>query len=121
MSMNETVHTALSAIILLVLAGVVVYGFALLAALFGGEQTLGGKIRRAIEANPDLGLGVPCAGIAAIAIVAAMLKAFQSDAENTGNLSFTAFDMQFSGPSGPVTLWVICFLSIVAAIRLLRR
>ena len=121
MSMHETVHTALSAIILLALAGVVVYGLVLLAGLFGADEGLGGKIRRAIRQNPELGIGVPCAAIGALALVAAMLKAFQRDAEDTGTLSFTAFDMQFSGPSGPVTLWVISFLSIVAAIRLLRR
>lgn len=121
MSISETVHFALSALILLALAGVVVYGIVLLIALFGAEQGLGGKWRAFIHRSPDLSIGIPCAGIAAVALVAAMLKAFVADGGQGGDLSITAFDMQFSGPSGPVTLWVICFLAIVGAIRMLRK
>jgi len=121
MSISETVHFALSILILLALVGVVVYGIVLLIALFGAEEGFGGKLRTFIHKSPDLSVGIPCAGIASVALVATMLKAFMQNGGEGGNLQIVAFDMQFSGPSGPVTLWVVCFLAIVGAIRMLRR
>jgi hypothetical protein len=101
--------------------GLVGYALALALAAFGkAEQaSLSGRLRAWFQSAPAQNLGLPCAGISAFAIVAIMLQAFQLPMEN-GTLSLKAFGLEFSGPSGPITLWVICFLAIVIALKLLR-
>lgn len=34
-------------------------------------------------------------------------------------LSFKAFGLEFTGPAGPVSLWVICYLAMAASMKLL--
>jgi hypothetical protein len=34
-------------------------------------------------------------------------------------VSFKAFGLEFSGPAGPVTLWVLCYLALVGSVRLI--
>jgi hypothetical protein len=65
-------------------------------------------------------IGLPCAAISAFAIVAVLLKAFPPSANAAGQLQIKAFGLEFTGPSGPITLWLMCFLAFVFALRLLR-
>jgi hypothetical protein len=58
--------------------------------------------------------------MSAFAIVAVLLKAFPPATNAAGQLSLKAFGLEFSGPSGPITLWLLCFLGFVIALRLLR-
>jgi hypothetical protein len=39
----------------------------------------------------------------------------EKDAEK---LTFKAFNLEFSGPAGPVTLWIVIYLTLVASIRI---
>jgi hypothetical protein len=57
-------------------------------------------------------LGLPAAALASLAIVL-FLEA------KSGRIEFEGFGFKFRGASGEVILWVICFLAIVAAIKLL--
>jgi hypothetical protein len=57
-------------------------------------------------------IGLPCAGLAALCIVVAL--------ENTsGPIEFEGLGFKFKGASGPIVLWVVCFLAITAAIKIL--
>ena len=56
--------------------------------------------------------GVPLSAISAT-LVLAMFRAAQ------GNIEFEALSFKFKGASGPTVLWIFCFLSLVAALRLL--
>jgi hypothetical protein len=58
--------------------------------------------------------------ISAFAVVAVLLRAFPPNLGVDNALSFKAFGLEFSGPSGPITLWLICFLGLVVALKLLR-
>jgi len=58
-------------------------------------------------------IGLPMAAIAAFVLVA-YLK--QKPGEG---ITFKALGIEFSGPSGEAILWVICFMSITLAIKLL--
>ncbi|MBV9286801.1 MAG: hypothetical protein JO288_03095 [Hyphomicrobiales bacterium] len=58
--------------------------------------------------------------MAAFAIVTILLRAFPSSQAGNDSLSFKAFGLEFSGPSGPITLWLMCFLGFVIALKLLR-
>jgi hypothetical protein len=53
--------------------------------------------------------------------MAALLAAFIVVAHRNpeGPVKFEGLGMKFVGASGQVSLWVVCFLSIAAAIRLL--
>ncbi len=96
------------------------FGYAIavaLAAFFSArEGSLGARLRTWLTNHPAQNIGIPCAAVSAYAIVAALLK--PSDA--SGQLAFKAFGLEFTGPSGPITLWLMCFLGFVIAIRLLR-
>ncbi len=37
----------------------------------------------------------------------------------SGKVEFKAFGLDFTGPSGPVVLWVLCFLAMVGAYSML--
>jgi hypothetical protein len=65
-------------------------------------------------------VGLPCSAISAFAIVAVLLKAFPPATGPGGQLELKAFGLEFSGPSGPITLWLVCFLGFVIALKLLR-
>jgi len=110
----------------LAIAGVAIglfgYAFALvLAAFFSGQEGgLGARLAVWFTAAPAQNLGIPCAAISAFAIVAALLKAFPASADEHGQLEFKAFGLEFSGPAGPITLWLMCFSGFVLALKLLR-
>ncbi len=57
-------------------------------------------------------VGLPAAGILALWIVTILRS-------QSGPIEFEAAGLRFRGASGPVVLWVLCFLAIAVAIRLL--
>ncbi|MBU1192465.1 MAG: hypothetical protein KKE76_12210 [Gammaproteobacteria bacterium] len=57
-------------------------------------------------------IGLPMAALLAAFIVVALRH-------SEGPVKFEGLGMKFEGASGQVILWVVCFLSIAAAIRLL--
>jgi hypothetical protein len=59
-------------------------------------------------------LGVPWAGGAAFIIVLVLRSSF-------GRVEYKVLGMEFKGASGPIVLWVFCFLAEVAGIRTLWR
>jgi hypothetical protein len=58
-------------------------------------------------------VGLPLAGVAALFIVI-VCKIVSGE-----KLSFSVFGFKFEGASGPVVLWVLCFLAITLAIFML--
>jgi hypothetical protein len=57
-------------------------------------------------------LGVPWAGGAAFIIVLVLRSSF-------GRVEFKVLGTNFKGASGPIVMWILCFLVEIAAIRLL--
>ena len=57
-------------------------------------------------------MGIPCAGLAALCLVV-FLKS------TSGPIEFELIGMKFRGASGPIIMWILCFLAMVAAIHLL--
>jgi hypothetical protein len=102
--------------------GVIGYALAMALAAFvpGAQDSLPGRLRAWFQTAPAQNIGLPCAAISAFAIVAILLHAFPPTADENGPFSFKAFGLEFSGPSGPITLWLLCFLAFVVALKLLR-
>jgi len=57
-------------------------------------------------------VGLPLAAIASLVIVFVLEY-------STGPIEFEGLGFKFKGASGPIILWVFCFLAIAVAIRLL--
>ena len=64
------------------------------------------------RAHPGALLGLPLAALAALCIVL-FLEA------KSGPIEFEGFSFKFRGASGEIILWVICFLAIASAIKLM--
>jgi hypothetical protein len=122
MLMNKLVDYAPSLGIATVAIGLFGYGVALLLAAFfsGKDGTLGARLSTWFTTHPAQNIGIPCAAISAFAIVAVLLNAFPPSSDASGQLAFKVFGLEFSGPSGPITLWLMCFLGFVVALKLLR-
>jgi hypothetical protein len=57
-------------------------------------------------------VGLPVAGVFSF-IVVFLFK------QTSGPVEFEAFTLKFRGAAGPVILWILCFLAIAAAIKVL--
>ena len=78
------------------------------------------------DQSPIETIGIPVAGVAAFAIVWVLWKRFPPAVETakTGDastVSIKVLGLEMTGPSGPISLWVVCFLAIVAAMAVLRK
>ena len=121
-TVNKIVEYAPGLAIAAVAIGLFGYAIALMLAAFfsGKEGSLGAQLGAWFTTHPAQNLGIPCAAVSAFAIVAVLLSAFPPSSNANGQLEFKAFGLEFSGPSGPITLWLMCFLGFVAALKLLR-
>jgi hypothetical protein len=120
--MNLLIEYAPALAIAAVGVGLLGYAVAMALAAFvpGGQDTLAGRLRAWFQTAPAQNIGLPCAAISALAVVAVLLHAFPPSPNENGAFSFKAFGLEFTGPSGPITLWLICFLAFVVALKLLR-
>ena len=124
--MDILIEIAPALAIAVVALGVLGYVVALALAAFlpegqaDGPDRLATRLRGWFAAAPAQNLGLPTAAISAFAIVTILLRAFPTAPNASGLLAFKAFGLEFSGPSGPITLWLMCFLVFVFALKLLR-
>jgi hypothetical protein len=87
----------------------------LLAITLGFSPSFLDNFQQFLLSNPATNIGVPCSALGAFGIVSAFWKLHEPKIEG-GNLGLEFFSLKFTGPSGPITLWVLCFLSFVTAI-----
>jgi len=119
--MNKVVTLAPGIAVVVTAAGLLGYAVALLLAAFFSKdpESLGAGMKHWFMESPAANIGIPCSAISAFAIVAVLLRAFPPKHDKEA-LMFKAFGLEFTGPSGPITLWLMCFLGLVFAMRLLR-
>jgi hypothetical protein len=120
--MDKVIEYGPALAIIIVALGLLGYAIALVLAAFF-PRALGGRgaqLAAWFQTAPAQNLGLPCAAISAFAIIAVLLKAFPPASGASGQLLLKAFGLEFSGPSGPITLWLMCFLGFVFALKLLR-
>ena len=120
--MDKVIEHAPAIALILVAIGLLGYAIALVLAAFflRALSGHGAQLAAWFTTAPAQNLGLPCAAISAFAIIAVLLKAFPPASGASGQLELKAFGLEFSGPSGPITLWLICFLGFVFALKLLR-
>lgn len=120
--MNTIIEYAPGAAIALVTLGLIGYTLALALASFfsGNAEGLGARLKTWFLSAPAQNIGIPCSAISSFAIVAVLLRVFNPSSDSSSTLVLKAFGLEFSGPSGPITLWLMCFLGFVIAMKLLR-
>jgi hypothetical protein len=120
-AMNTLIVIAPALAVAVVALGIAAYLVILGLAAFGSKEpnSMAGRLRTWVVSAGAQNIGLPAAAMAAFAVVATLLRAFPPTDAN-GQLSLRAFGLEFTGPSGPITLWLICFMVIVIALRLLR-
>lgn len=101
----------------ILIMGMIGYGGLLIAMYFFDKKR---ETRATLEKSPELSFGLPFSAIASFGVVA-LLESTGNGNDTAGNLSFKAFGLDFNGPAGPVTLWLLCFGAFVLAIKHLRR
>jgi hypothetical protein len=95
----------------LILLGGVIFGGAF---VYGGAATMLQSpqlFQLALQHFPAA-IGLPSAAIAALCIVVFLES-------SSGPIQFEGLGFKFNGASGPIVLWVFCFLAIAGAIKLL--
>ena len=88
--------------------------------IFGGAFIVGGAASMLMNpavfevalAHFAATVGLPSAALAALCIVVFLES-------SSGPIEFEGLGFKFKGASGPIVLWVFCFLAIAAAIKLL--
>jgi hypothetical protein len=59
--------------------------------------------------------GLPISAVTAFAVVSLLEQLAPA---TSGKMEFKAFGLHFSGPAGPVTLWVVVYLVLVASMKI---
>lgn len=110
---KKTVHGELPpswvrvVIVLLLLISLLVSSLSILALLYQS-----GDLLLLAKENARAMIGIPWAGGAAFIVVLVLRTSF-------GEIDFKFLGMSFAGASGPIVMWVLCFLVEVYAIQLL--
>ncbi len=87
----------------------------LLFSVFGLTMSSPGNRERLLAeifAHAPASIGIPFCSIIAMFVVL-MLRATQ------GPVEFEAIGLKFRGASGPIVMWVLCFLAMILAMKLL--
>lgn len=87
------------------------FGFLIYQSAFGSAAP-DNWFAKVLESQFAAVLGVPLSAISAACLVL-LLKAV------TGPIEFEALGFKFRGASGPIVLWIFCFLAIISGLKLL--
>ncbi|MGO8503224.1 hypothetical protein AB9F35_17230 [Rhizobium leguminosarum] len=85
--------------------------FLTLLLIFAGDQFRGTETQLVLDRFPAV-IGLPFAAVFALFLVTFLRQ-------TTGPIEAKLLGMEFKGPSGQVVMWLVCFLGIAAAIKLL--
>jgi len=91
----------------LAIAGIFVYGFFTVSSILWLNDSEG----RIFVGHFSAMVGLPMAAALAFIIVLLLPASY-------GRIEFKVAGMTFTGASGPVVLWLLCFLGIAPAIKL---
>ena len=95
--------------------GLVIYLIAGILAVFFKLEPIYGIF----VGNPAANVGIPCSGFGAFVIVAIFWKAYPPKSDN-GQVELKVLGLSFTGPAGPISLWIACFLSLILAVNTLK-
>ena len=94
-----------------VIVSLVVVLWVIYFCLLIGAFTLDTRLKPLFESHMGSGIAVPLAGLSSFLLVTILEI-------SSGPIRFEGLGFKFSGAAGPVIFWVVCFLAIIAGIRL---
>jgi hypothetical protein len=95
--------------------GIFIYAVFMLLYALGWSET---ATKLMTSGDPSYMFGLPISGVTAFAIVSLLERIAPSTKDPSGKLEFKAFGLTFSGPAGPVTLWIVVYLVLVTSMRI---
>jgi hypothetical protein len=113
--MNRFINTVRIILTGLLTLGIVIYAILVLFYALGWWQRATDLLTSAPRAYM---FALPICAIAAFGVVGLLQSLATGDKPADEKLSFTAFGLEFTGPAGPVTLWVVVYLVLVCSMRL---
>lgn len=122
-SVKNVVQDGQYFIVVLTLLGVAIYALSLLAYLYLKFKDDEHAIVTFFERPPPIYMfGLPVAAMIAFAIVSILFSVWPpaETGNDAGQLTFSAFNLKFSGPAGPITIWIVVYLSIISSIKLVQ-
>jgi hypothetical protein len=114
---QRIINWAADAAVVIVGLGVIAYFVAMVVYFVAADSAP--QLTAWFMSAPAQNIGIPCSAMASFVIVKLLWTAVPPGTSTDG-LKFKAFGLEFSGPSGPITLWLLCFLTFVSALKLLR-
>ena len=96
--------------IVIIIIGVTSFVGLLVYMTFSYDYTI--YILNVIVRNYAAVIGIPCSALAALAVVLILRSA-------QGPLEFKGMGWEFRGAAAPVLMWILCFIAIIGAVRLL--
>ncbi len=109
MNMKDLLECVGAVVVVLTLLGLIVYAGLVIAYLKGWK-----KIVDLWRGNENYAFALPFSAIGAFAIVS--ILGIQSGTAEL--LRFKAFGLDFSGPAGPATLWIVCYMTLVSSVKI---
>lgn len=95
-----------------IVAAMTVFGLVALVGLFMVSRTKGEYWKDLIEEQFPVLVGLPMAAFAALFLTVVLRI-------TSGPIEFEAGPIRFKGGSAPIVFWVLCFLAITLAIKML--
>lgn len=103
----------------IVVLGILLYGLSLFVAfVIGGNKF--SYFRQEIAKNPARNIGLPAAAVASFCIVIIFWSLFPHEQADQG-IALRLFGLDFTGPTGPITLWISCYLAFVLSIKVVSK
>jgi len=103
----------------IVLMGLLIYGFSIFAAFVLNVKALA-SFKAMISENLGRNIGLPASAVGAFCIVIIFWGLFPPNHAQEG-MSLELFGLGFTGPTGPITLWIACYLAFVFSIKMLSK
>lgn len=110
--MDKFINAAKQGVIAILLVGILLYAVFVLLYALGGPPFV---VALMTSTKPIYMFALPICALTAFAVVCLLEQLAPSE---SGKMEFKAFGLTFSGPAGPVTLWVVVYLVLVASIKL---
>jgi hypothetical protein len=120
LTMEGFVEWGRKVVVIILLLGIACYAGLMLLYLANASSNCCTWVKEVVNPDPTVRVytfGLPFCAIAAFGIVGLFEWHSQAKGEG-GKVSFKAFGLEFSGPAGPVTLWILCYLALVGSMRL---
>ncbi|MGE8098122.1 hypothetical protein [Pseudomonas fluorescens] len=80
--------------------------------LFVGSAFYDARFNEVLYGHMAAAIGVPLAALTALTLVLALEQV-------SGEVELEAWGLKFKGASGPIIMWVLCFLTLIAGVKAL--